>query len=124
MTRPLQVALIHTTHENTKTLGHAHKCKYIFLAQVDTLIANATIEDLRAITRNLLAIGTPSLSAAFTAAVRLRLLNPQCVKESLPSKVDVTGATKVARIPTNGSVAIRGGDCSLGTNDTYAHDNY
>ncbi|KAI6143382.1 hypothetical protein BKA82DRAFT_4185579 [Pisolithus tinctorius] len=40
---------------------------------VDTLIANATIEDLRAITRNLLASGSPGLASAFTDAARIRL---------------------------------------------------
>ncbi|KAF9236540.1 hypothetical protein BU15DRAFT_89074 [Melanogaster broomeanus] len=45
----------HSQDHHVKTLGH--------VLQVDTLIANSTIDDLRAITRTLLATGTPSLAA-------------------------------------------------------------
>ncbi|KAH7909489.1 hypothetical protein BJ138DRAFT_1066952 [Hygrophoropsis aurantiaca] len=54
------------SQENGKTLGHVN-------LMVDTLIANASLEDLRAITRNLLSTGAPSLASAFTAAARARL---------------------------------------------------
>ncbi|KAG6332619.1 hypothetical protein ID866_6472 [Astraeus odoratus] len=56
-----------------KALGHVN-------LMVDTLIANATIDEqvisvtiLRAITRSLLASGSPSLASAFTDAARTRL---------------------------------------------------
>ncbi|KAI6022962.1 hypothetical protein PISMIDRAFT_353892 [Pisolithus microcarpus 441] len=52
--------------DGIKALGHVN-------LMVDTLIANATIEDLRAITRNLLASGSPGLATAFTDAARTRL---------------------------------------------------
>ncbi|EGN92063.1 hypothetical protein SERLA73DRAFT_191637 [Serpula lacrymans var. lacrymans S7.3] len=49
-----------------KTLGHVN-------LMVDTLIANATMDDLRAIIRSLIATGSPSLATAFTTAARTRL---------------------------------------------------
>ncbi|KAI6118227.1 hypothetical protein F5141DRAFT_1212129 [Pisolithus sp. B1] len=60
--------------DGIKALGHVN-------LMVDTLIANATIEEqvsllhrsLRAITRNLLASGSPGLATAFTDAARTRL---------------------------------------------------
>ncbi|KAI6147756.1 hypothetical protein BKA82DRAFT_999614 [Pisolithus tinctorius] len=52
--------------DGIKAFGHVN-------LMVDTLIANATIEDLRAITRNLLASGSPGLASAFTDAARIRL---------------------------------------------------
>jgi len=56
-----------------KTLGHVN-------LMADTFIANAKVDDLRAITRNLLASGSPNLASAFTAAARSRLCqtNAQC----------------------------------------------
>ncbi|KAI0776536.1 hypothetical protein BD413DRAFT_602127 [Trametes elegans] len=41
---------------------------------VDTLIANANLEDLRAIVRGMLATSPPSTAAAFTSAARQRLV--------------------------------------------------
>ncbi|KIM74734.1 hypothetical protein PILCRDRAFT_827939 [Piloderma croceum F 1598] len=46
----------------------------------DTFIANAKVDDLRAITRSLLASGSPNLASAFTTAARSRLCqtNAKC----------------------------------------------
>ncbi|KZP32720.1 hypothetical protein FIBSPDRAFT_848501, partial [Athelia psychrophila] len=49
-----------------KTLGHVN-------LMADTFIANAKADDLRAITRSLLATGTPHLASAFANAARSRL---------------------------------------------------
>ncbi|KAI0665514.1 hypothetical protein C8Q78DRAFT_1064235 [Trametes maxima] len=48
-------------------LGHVN-------LMVDTFIANANLEDLRAIVRGMLATSPPSTAAAFTAAARQRLV--------------------------------------------------
>ncbi|CDO75152.1 hypothetical protein BN946_scf184590.g9 [Trametes cinnabarina] len=48
-------------------LGHVN-------LMVDTFIANANLEDLRAIVRGMLATSPPSVAAAFTAAARQRLV--------------------------------------------------
>ncbi|KIJ96711.1 hypothetical protein K443DRAFT_682114 [Laccaria amethystina LaAM-08-1] len=53
-------------------LGHVN-------LMVDTFIANATIDDLRSITRDLIATGPPGIAPAFTKAARSRLrqINPK-----------------------------------------------
>ncbi|KAJ8593267.1 hypothetical protein M405DRAFT_859037 [Rhizopogon salebrosus TDB-379] len=73
-----EVTLIHTTHENTKTLGHV----------------------LRAITRNLLATGTPSLAAAFTAAARLRLRQTSAKRIATTNGLFTTSPNGICAIPT------------------------
>jgi len=52
--------------DSRPALGHVN-------LMVDTLIANASADDLRSIVRNLLATGPPGMSLAFTNAARLRL---------------------------------------------------
>ncbi|KAG2353277.1 hypothetical protein BDR07DRAFT_1615065 [Suillus spraguei] len=89
-----EVAPVHTTHlETAKTLGHVN-------LMVDTLIANATIDDLRAITRNLLATGTPSLAAAFTAAARSRLRQTSARRIATTNGLFTTSHNGIHAIPT------------------------
>ncbi|KAG6827551.1 hypothetical protein H0H87_004459, partial [Tephrocybe sp. NHM501043] len=52
--------------ESRPALGHVN-------LMVDTLIANANVDDLRSIVRNLLATNPPSLASSFTTAARSRL---------------------------------------------------
>ncbi|EKM75129.1 hypothetical protein AGABI1DRAFT_116559 [Agaricus bisporus var. burnettii JB137-S8] len=54
---------------STPVLGHVN-------LMLDTFIANASIEDLRAITRNMLATNPSSLTQTFTACARTRLRRP------------------------------------------------
>jgi len=53
-------------NEGRPVLGHVN-------LMVDTFIANAHVDDLRSIARNLLATNPPSFSVAFTEAARSRL---------------------------------------------------
>ncbi|KAK7024719.1 hypothetical protein R3P38DRAFT_2950877 [Favolaschia claudopus] len=55
-------------------LGHVN-------LMADTLIANATLDDLRAIVRNMVASATPGIATALTAAARDRLqqTNARCI---------------------------------------------
>ncbi|KAL4062829.1 hypothetical protein V8B97DRAFT_2106247 [Scleroderma yunnanense] len=76
-----------------KALGH-------ICMQVDTLIANATIDDLRAITRNLLATGTPSLASAFTDAARTRLRQTSAKRIANTNGLFETGIDGIYAIPT------------------------
>ncbi|KAI0365844.1 hypothetical protein BV20DRAFT_972573 [Pilatotrama ljubarskyi] len=55
------------TADARPVLGHVN-------LMVDTLIANANLEDLRAIVRGMLATSPPSVAAAFTSAARQRLV--------------------------------------------------
>ncbi|KAF8890947.1 hypothetical protein BD779DRAFT_1515382 [Infundibulicybe gibba] len=57
---------IHRPHDVRPALGHVN-------LMVDTLIANANVDDLRCIVRSLLATGTPNLASAFTSTARSRL---------------------------------------------------
>ncbi|KAG6377999.1 hypothetical protein JVT61DRAFT_14797 [Boletus reticuloceps] len=84
-----------TSHpqDNGKTLGHVN-------LMVDTLIANATIEDLRAITRTLLATGTPSLAASFTAAARSRLRQTNAKRIATTNGLFATGLDGIHVVPT------------------------
>jgi len=54
------------TIDGRPALGHVN-------LMVDTLIANANVEDLRSIVRGLLATSPPTLAAAFTTTARTRL---------------------------------------------------
>ncbi|KAH7924130.1 hypothetical protein BV22DRAFT_1035564 [Leucogyrophana mollusca] len=81
------------SQENGKTLGHVN-------LMVDTLIANATLEDLRAITRSLLATGTPSLASAFTAAARSRLRQTSAKRIATTNGLFDTGLNGIDAIPT------------------------
>ncbi|KAL7278416.1 hypothetical protein PYCCODRAFT_1375398 [Trametes coccinea BRFM310] len=56
-----------STGDARPVLGHVN-------LMVDTFIANANLEDLRAIVRGMLATSPPSVAAAFTAAARQRLV--------------------------------------------------
>ncbi|KAG9308215.1 hypothetical protein JVU11DRAFT_12228 [Chiua virens] len=78
---------------NGKTLGHVN-------LMVDTLIANATIEDLRAITRSLLATGTPNLAASFTVAARSRLRQTNAKRIASSNGLFVTGLDGIHAVPT------------------------
>jgi len=78
---------------HSKTLGHVN-------LMVDTLIANATIEDLRAITRSLLATGTPSLAASFTAAARTRLRQTNARRIANTNGLFTTGLDGIYAAPT------------------------
>ncbi|KAF8121152.1 hypothetical protein EV363DRAFT_1421556 [Boletus edulis] len=84
-----------TSHpqDNGKTLGHVN-------LMVDTLIANATIEDLRAITRTLLSTGTPSLAASFTAAARSRLRQTNAKRIATTNGLFATGLDGIHVVPT------------------------
>ncbi|KAN0080432.1 hypothetical protein V8E55_009998 [Tylopilus felleus] len=84
----------HPQDANGKTLGHVN-------LMVDTLIANATIEDLRAITRTLLATGTPSLAASFTAAARARLRQTNAKRIATTNGLFATGPDGIHVIPTS-----------------------
>ncbi|KAG1840645.1 hypothetical protein F4604DRAFT_1664506 [Suillus subluteus] len=88
-----EVAPVHTHTETAKTLGHVN-------LMVDTLIANATIDDLRAITRNLLATGSPSLAAAFTAAARSRLRQTSARRIATTNGLFTTSHNGIHAIPT------------------------
>ncbi|KAG1788914.1 uncharacterized protein HD556DRAFT_1311668 [Suillus plorans] len=97
-----EVTPLHTHTETAKTLGHVN-------LMVDTLIANATIEEqvlvisaatLRAITRNLLATGTPSLAAAFTAAARSRLRHTNARRIATTNGLFTTSQNGIHAIPT------------------------
>ncbi|KAI9457363.1 hypothetical protein HD554DRAFT_2142888 [Boletus coccyginus] len=90
---PAQVTSHPQDPSNGKTLGHVN-------LMVDTLIANATIEDLRAITRSLLATGTPSLAASFTAAARSRLRQTNAKRIATTNGLFATGLDGIHAVPT------------------------
>ncbi|KAF8837522.1 hypothetical protein BDN67DRAFT_972848 [Paxillus ammoniavirescens] len=79
--------------DHVKTLGHVN-------LMVDTLIANATIDDLRAITRTLLATSTPSLAASFTAAARSRLRQTNAKRIASTNGLFATGLDGIHAVPT------------------------
>ncbi|EIW74975.1 hypothetical protein CONPUDRAFT_112910 [Coniophora puteana RWD-64-598 SS2] len=79
---------------NVKTLGHVN-------LMVDTFIANATLEDLRAITRTLLATGSPSLASAFTAAARARLRQTGARRLASSNSLFAPGADGFDPVPTS-----------------------
>ncbi|KIJ64168.1 hypothetical protein HYDPIDRAFT_28612 [Hydnomerulius pinastri MD-312] len=83
------------SQDNGKTLGHVN-------LMVDTLIANATIDEqvLRAITRSLLATGTPSLAASFTAAARSRLRQTVAKRIATTNGLFATGLDGIYAVPT------------------------
>jgi len=83
----------HPQDVNGKTLGHVN-------LMVDTLIANATIEDLRAITRTLLTTGTPSLATSFTAAARCRLRQTNAKRIATTNGLFATGLDGIHAVPT------------------------
>ncbi|KAJ6590351.1 hypothetical protein B0H10DRAFT_2167510 [Mycena sp. CBHHK59/15] len=65
-----------TAPQQRPVLGHVN-------LMADTLIANATLDDLRAIVRSMVASATPGIAAALTAAARDRLLQTNVTR--LPS---------------------------------------
>ncbi|KAF9219408.1 hypothetical protein BS17DRAFT_761024 [Gyrodon lividus] len=81
------------SQDHVKTLGHVN-------LMVDTLIANATIDDLRAITRTLLATSTPSLAASFTAAARSRLRQTNAKRIASTNGLFATGLDGIHAVPT------------------------
>ncbi|KAG0701098.1 hypothetical protein DFH29DRAFT_852944 [Suillus ampliporus] len=87
-----EVAPVHT-HETTRTLGHVN-------LMMDTLIANVTIDDLRAITRNFLATGTPNLVAAFTAAARSYLRQTSAKRTARTNNLFTTSLNGIHAVPT------------------------
>ncbi|KAH7882586.1 hypothetical protein F5I97DRAFT_1906385 [Phlebopus sp. FC_14] len=101
--------IVSHAQENGKTLGHVNLMvrhphpssrDHSTRSQVDTLIANATIDDLRAITRNLLATGTPSLAASFTAAARSRLRQTNAKRIATTNGLFATGIDGIHAVPT------------------------
>jgi len=76
-----------------KTLGHVN-------LMADTFIANANVDDLRAITRNLLASGSPNLASVFTTAARLRLCQTNAKCPPNPSTLFTRRQSDGGIIPT------------------------
>ncbi|KAJ7625922.1 hypothetical protein FB45DRAFT_922635 [Roridomyces roridus] len=74
-------------------LGHVN-------LMADTLIANANIDDLRAIVRSMVASATPGVAAALTSAARDRLQTQSRVAARTPSYALFVGNVK-APMPTS-----------------------
>lgn len=91
---PAPQVLAHSP-DGIKALGHVN-------LMVDTLIANATIEDLRAITRNLLASGSPGLASAFTDAARTRLRQSIAKRIANTNGLFETGIDGIHAVPSSG----------------------
>ncbi|KAG2111483.1 hypothetical protein DEU56DRAFT_749548 [Suillus clintonianus] len=89
-----EVAPVHT-HETTKTLGHVLSSLRLPHQKTDD-----TTTSLRAITRNLLATGTPSLAAAFTAAARSRLRQTSAKRIATTNGLFTTSHNGIHAIPT------------------------
>ncbi|KIM66411.1 hypothetical protein SCLCIDRAFT_1211167 [Scleroderma citrinum Foug A] len=79
--------------DGRKAVGHIN-------LMVDTLIANATIDDLRAITRNLLATGSPGLASAFTDAARTRLRQTSAKRIANANGLFERGIDGIHAVPT------------------------
>ncbi|KAJ7215550.1 hypothetical protein GGX14DRAFT_443073 [Mycena pura] len=80
-------------------LGHVN-------LMADTLIANATLDDLRAIVRSMVASATPGIAAALTAAARERLAHhPPCAPaDAYPPSPPPSGGSS----PSHSYAAISG----------------
>ncbi|KAH9900714.1 hypothetical protein C8Q73DRAFT_742565 [Cubamyces lactineus] len=75
-----------STGDARPVLGHVN-------LMVDTFIANANLEDLRAIVRGLLATSPPSVASAFTAAARQRLVRVKATDIPDTTDIFVPGST-------------------------------
>ncbi|KAI1787098.1 hypothetical protein LXA43DRAFT_975423 [Ganoderma leucocontextum] len=82
-----------TAGDARPVLGHVN-------LMVDTLIANANLEDLRAIVRGMLATNPPSVAHAFTAASRQRLLRVDATAIPDTTGIFVAGAGDTTAAPT------------------------
>ncbi|KAI8992728.1 hypothetical protein BD414DRAFT_482001 [Trametes punicea] len=82
-----------TTGASRPVLGHVN-------LMVDTFIANANLEDLRAIVRGMLATSPPSVAAAFTAAARQRLIRVKATDIPDTTGIFAAGANGSSAVPT------------------------
>ena len=83
-----------TSSANSRpVLGHVN-------LMVDTFIANASADDLRAVVRGLLASGTPGLAASFTSAARHRLHHTASKSGANPRRFFVVSAQDPEATPT------------------------